>query len=77
MNRSGGMTDLSKIPTEELVTDYYRSKLDERACRKLAVSASSEKREYMTERAETNRRILVIIKRELERRGEGNRVKGD
>ena len=70
------MTDLSKIPAAELVDDYYASKLDKKACEKLAVAASKERREYMASRAEKNGQIMETIRQELERRGEEHLLGG-
>jgi len=58
------MVDITKIPTGEMVEDYYASAMDAKVCEKLG----------RIERAEKNRQIMEIIKEELERRGELDRI---
>ena len=60
------MTSQLTIPTDEMVEDYYASLMDAKTCERLGV----------TERAETNRKIVAIIEEELRRRGELHRIKG-
>ena len=58
------MTDITKIPTDEMVDDYYASLMDAKTCERLGLE----------DRAETNRKIMEVIEQELERRGELDRI---
>ena len=58
------MANLSKIPLDELVDDYYASLMDAKACERLGLE----------DRAETNRKIMEDTEQELERRGELDKI---
>jgi len=58
------MADLSTIPIDEMVDDYYASLMDAKTCERLG----------LTERAAKNRQIMEVIERELDRREELDRI---
>lgn len=58
------MSDIADIPTDEMVEDYYASKMDADTCERIGI----------LERAEVNRKIMAKIRTELERRGELGRL---
>ena len=61
------MTDITTIPTNELVDDYYASQMDKMTCERVAP-------ERFKDRIRGNADIMRVITRELGRRGELDRI---
>jgi hypothetical protein len=80
------MADITTIPTEEMINDYYASLLDRDTCQRLLVPARIALAEaiqdgvalghakkttvQLQERVDGNQHIMDTIRVELERRGE-------
>jgi len=84
------MVDISQFTTEEMVDDYYASKMDLETCERLyhparivfdaalkdgiGLEHASVTTDRLEERIAGNKKIMEIIEQELERRGELNRI---
>jgi len=58
---------ITNIPTSELKSDYYASKMDAETIERLTVTVPNAE---LKERAATNHKIMAVIEKEMKRRGE-------